>query len=32
MDEELLQSLIQLLKEKGFDVSRLQRTNHDCAD
>jgi apolipoprotein D and lipocalin family protein len=30
MDPEILEMLVQHLKAKGFDVSRMQRTDHTC--
>ena len=30
MDELLFNSLVEKCKEKGFDVSKLELTNHDC--
>ena len=32
MDEQLLTSLLGRLRDKGFDISRAQRTVHDCAE
>ena len=30
MDPEILEMLVQRLKARGFDVSRMQRTDHTC--